>query len=696
MISPSSRGGALRVANIVVPIVVIALGVWAATQYVASALAYQPELGHPWLHLAGLRLYAPWGYFPWLWNYNAYAPAIFTNGVYIILAATLISTIAAVGVALWRSRDHHASTSCGSAHWASAAEIKATGLTDPDAGGVVLGRTADGFYLTHNGPEHISATAPSRSGKGVGIVVPTLLRWRHSVIVNDIKGENWEITSGFRRTFSYVLKFSPAEISTCRFNPITTVRRGPEEIKDVQNITDMIVDPEGKGKPDHWSKEADAYLQAVVLHVLHAEEDKSLAGIATFLNNPDRKLRESLRAMLDTPHLGDRPHPVVAMGARAMLNKSDNEMSSVHSTARSAFTLYLDPMVAAATSSSDFAIEDLLRAEHPVSLYLVSPPSDKNRLRPLFRLILNQISRRLTEQLNPVGNKWRLLMLLDEFPALGRLEFFEEGLGFVAGYGIKCLMINQSVNQIRKYYGPTNTVADGAHVQVYYAPNTDETARMISDTLGVATEVRQQTNYGGHRLSPWLGHTMVSKVEQARPLLTPGEVRELPPDDSIVIMAGHAPILAKKIKFYTDPHFKDFCPPAAAYAPPPLMRGNALLRTRAGGNPHGPPPPAIAWRDVVAAPASVSASPAAEVTPNTPDRGDDARLPERSEGEDIERARTLPGEDGLMAGDDNSPDLGLDFPSAEPEPAMAPSLTDAQLVEGMDQAANRPDLDVSY
>lgn len=690
LIERTKRGGGLRLAHVAAALGVMFLGLWTATEYVAHALAYQPQLGAPWIHLGAVRLYAPWAYFVWLWNYNAYAPDIFSRGVYIMLAATIVAVLSAVAVAVWRARETETPDAYGSAHWASMQEIHASGLLTKPIAGVVLGRAADGRYLTHDGPEHIAVTAPSRSGKGVGIVVPTLLTWRHSVIVNDIKGENWELTAGYRRTFSHVLKFSPAERETCRFNPLTAVRRGAEEIKDVQNITDMIVDPDGKGKPDHWSKEADAYLQAVLLHVLYAEQDKSLAGIARFLNDPDRRLKESLMAMLATKHLPSGPHPVIAMGARAMLNKSDNERSGVHSTARSFFSLYLDPIVAAATSSSDFAIEDLMRAEHPVSLYLIAPPSDKNRLRPIFRLILNQISRRLTEQLNPKGNRWRLLMLLDEFPALGRLEFFEEGLGFVAGYGIKCLMVQQSVNQIRKYYGPANTVADGAHVQVFYAPNTDETAKVISDTLGTATEVRQQTNYAGNRLAPWLGHTMVSKMEQARALLTPGEVRELPPDDSIVIVAGHAPIRAKKIRFFADPTFKGFCPPIEDYLAPPLTHNGALLRTRDGGYPYGPKPPAHPWHSVLAPPAT-AAPPAAEEKPSD----DDARLPARAAGEGIEQARNLP-EPEIAHAKTEDLELGLGLPG-DSSPTEADALTPAQLVEGMDQSTDHPqDLEVNW
>ena len=167
-----------------------------------------------------------------------------------------------------------------------------------------------------------------------------------------------------------------------------------------------------------------------------------------------------------------------------------------------------------------------------MSLYLVVPPSDISRTKPLIRLLLNQIGRRLTETLelkDGLPDRHRLLLMLDEFPALGRLDFFESALAFMAGYGLRAFLIAQSLNQIEKAYGPNNSILDNCHVRVAFATNDERTAKRISDALGTATELRAQRNYAGHRLSPWLGHLMVSRQESARALLTPGEVMQLPP-----------------------------------------------------------------------------------------------------------------------------------------------------------------------
>jgi type IV secretion system protein VirD4 len=234
------------------------------------------------------------------------------------------------------------------------------------------------------------------------------------------------------------------------------------------------------------------------------------------------------------------------------MNKSENERSGVLSTAMSFLGLYRDPVVAKVTSRCDWRITDLVEHNQPATLYLVVPPSDISRTKPLVRLVLNQIGRRLTEELNARTRRHRMLLMLDEFPALGRLDFFESALAFMAGYGLKAFLIAQSLNQIEKAYGPNNSILDNCHVRVAFATNDERTARRVSDALGTATELRAMKNYAGHRLSPWLGHLMVSRQETARPLLTPGEIMQLPPGDELVLVSGVPPIRARKARYYED------------------------------------------------------------------------------------------------------------------------------------------------
>lgn len=534
-------------------------GVWGATQWTAHALGHQPRLGPAWFDVGGHPVYEPWKLFEWWYWYDAYAADVFSRGGVIAASSGLIATSVAIGMAVWRSRMARRVTTYGSARWAEREEIEKAGLTGPV--GVFLGRlpSKDSSYLRHEGPEHVMAFAPTRSGKGVGLVVPTLLSWPGSAVIHDIKGENWHLTAGWRARFSHCLLFNPTDARSAAYNPLLEVRRGVYEVRDVQNIADILVDPEGAlERRNHWEKTSHALLVGAILHVLYAGEDKTLRGVANFLSDPKCTFEVTLHRMMTMRHVGEAPHPVVASAAREVLNKSENERSGVLSTAMSFLGLYRDPTVAEVTSRCDWRIADLISAEHPVSLYLVVPPSDISRTKPLIRLILNQVGRRLTESLDGsdgIARRHKLLLMLDEFPALGRLDFFESALAFMAGYGLRAFLIAQSLNQIDKAYGPNHAILDNCHVRVAFATNDERTAKRISDALGTATELRAQRNYAGHRLAPWLGHLMVSRQETARPLLTPGEVMQLPPEDAVVMVSGHAPIRARKLRYYLDKNF---------------------------------------------------------------------------------------------------------------------------------------------
>jgi type IV secretion system protein VirD4 len=550
--------------QILIVFLIVLATTWAATQWTAWKLGFQSGLGPPWFEIAGLPIYYPPALFWWWYFYDAYAPRIFVQGGLIAVSGGFLSIMVAIGMSVWRARESKNVQTYGSARWAERGEVEAAGLLGAE--GVVLGRY-DSHYLRHDGPEHVLCFAPTRSGKGVGLVVPSLLTWPGSAIVHDIKGENWQLTAGFRSQHGCVLLFDPTNLKSSAYNPLLEVRRGEREVRDVQNIADILVDPEGSlEKRNHWEKTSHALLVGAILHVLYAEEEKTLAGVAAFLSDPKRPIESTLAAMMRTAHLGEAgPHPVIASAARELLNKSDNERSGVLSTAMSFLGLYRDPVVAEVTSRCDWRICDIVDGKRPATLYLVVPPSDINRTKPLVRLILNQIGRRLTEDLHTKTGRHRLLLMLDEFPALGRLDFFESALAFMAGYGLKSFLIAQSLNQIEKAYGPNNSILDNCHVRVSFATNDERTAKRVSDALGTATEMRAMKNYAGHRLSPWLGHLMVSRQETARQLLTPGEIMQLPPTDEIVMVSGVSPIRARKARYYDDVRFRErvLTPPEA-------------------------------------------------------------------------------------------------------------------------------------
>ncbi len=572
-------------------------GVWGGTQVAADALGHQAALGPDWFEIAGRPVYKPWRLFQWWYAYDGYASEVFDKAGLVAASGGLAGIASGIAASVVRSRQGKAATTHGSARWATRREVQKAGLVRP--AGIVLG-THRGRYLRHGGPEHVMLFAPTRSGKGVGLVIPTLLSWTGSAVIHDIKGENWTLTAGWRAAFGRCIRFDPTDARSARFNPLLEVRRGEHEVRDVQNVADILVDPEGSlERRSHWDKTAHALLVGAILHVLYAEEQKTLARVASLLSDPDRAFDDTLRAMMATNHLGTddepRAHPVVAQAARELLNKSPNEASGVLSTAMSFLSLYRDPVVAANTSASDFRIADLVQNERPASLYLVVPPSDLSRTKPLVRLILNQIGRRLTEALpTEEHDRHELLLMLDEFPALGRLDFFETALAFLAGYKVRAFLIAQSLNQVSKAYGENNAILDNCHVRIAFATNDERTAKRISEALGTATEMKAQRNYAGHRLAPWLSHVMVSRQETARPLLTPGEVMQLPEGEQIVMTAGTPPIRARKLRYYEDANF------ARRVLPPPAGEG---LQAGSGSLPvpcSDRPQPSHDWQNVVA------------------------------------------------------------------------------------------------
>jgi type IV secretion system protein VirD4 len=572
------QGSSVLFGQVLAVFAMVLCGTWGATQWTAAQLGYQLRLGTPWFELLNTPVYHPWRLFEWWYFFDAYAPEVFLRSGAMAALSGLVAAVVAMAMSVWRARQSQLVTTYGSARWAIPAEIVRAGLTS--SSGVFLGRKGRD-YLRHDGPEHVMAFAPTRSGKGVGLVVPTLLSWPGSAVIHDIKGENWTLTASWRARFSHCLLFNPTDARSAAYNPLLEVRRGQHEVRDVQNIADILVDPEGAlERRNHWEKTSHALLVGAILHVLYAGSDKTLRGVANCLSDPACPFEATLHRMMTTRHLVGAdgapvsPHPVVASAAREVLNKSDNERSGVLSTAMSFLGLYRDPTVAEVTSRCDWRIADLIDTQHPVSLYLVVPPSDISRTKPLIRLLLNQIGRRLTESLDGsdgIARRHKLLLMLDEFPALGRLDFFESALAFMAGYGLRAFLIAQSLNQIDKAYGQNHSILDNCHVRITFATNDERTAKRISEALGTATEQRAQRNYAGHRLSPWLGHLMVSRQETARPLLTPGEVMQLPPDDEVVMVSGHPPIRAQKIRYYRDAHFK-----TRVQAPPVLQLGHTL------------------------------------------------------------------------------------------------------------------------
>ena len=583
---------------------------WVTTQHAANVLRHAWWLGNALFHFNGATLYPPWAWIVW-WTRWYWAPQLeplwkecAREALYPMAVVTAVCCAAIAMVRHgWFANisDLH-----GSARWATARDLRAARLIDsrrsvrePLQGiGVWLGilkpaaRRA-GIYLgvwrewgrasfiRDCGPAHVLVFAPTRSGKGVGIVIPTLLSWPHSVLIHDLKGENWALTAGARKRMGQLcLKFAPASADSdgARYNPLAEVRlRTPNEIRDVRNIVQMIIDPDGKGLPDHWSREGSAFLTGMILDQLYAGRDKTLSGLEARLCDPGQPIDETMQQIMRAEHdpsgslgwtnsrgIPTRTHPIIARAMRSMLDKSPNERSGVISEVKGFLELYRDPVIAANTAVSDFRITDLMNHERPVSLYIVVPLAHKNSLKPVIRLMLGQILHRLTEHLEflngraVTGYRRRLLLMIDEFPSLGRLDVFAESLSLVAGYGIKACLIAQDLSQIHAAYGHDEAITSNCHTRVAFAPNRIETARLLSQMTGETT-VRH-----AHRTVSSSGAS-ISEPEVARPLITPDEAMRLGSNESLIFTSGRPAIRATKLRYYSDPSFKRL----AQIAPPP-------------------------------------------------------------------------------------------------------------------------------
>jgi type IV secretion system protein VirD4 len=267
------------------------------------------------------------------------------------------------------------------------------------------------------------------------------------------------------------------------------VRRGEWEVRDVQNVADVLVDPEGSlERRNHWEKTSHSLLVGAILHVLYAEPDKTLAGVAAFLSDPSRTIEQTLRAMMATPHLGEagRASRRRQRGTRAaeQIRQRALRACSARPCRSSASTAIRSWR--SVTRACHWRISDLVEGERPAALS--GRAAQRHQPHQAAHPPHPQPDRAPADRGADPGKRHRVLLMLDEFPALGRLDFFESALAFMAGYGLKAFLIAQSLNQIEKAYGQNNAILDNCHVRVSFATNDERTAKRVIDALGTATE----------------------------------------------------------------------------------------------------------------------------------------------------------------------------------------------------------------
>ncbi|TNC45317.1 type IV secretory system conjugative DNA transfer family protein [Rubellimicrobium rubrum] len=464
-------------------------------------------------------------------------------------------------------RDTH-----GSARFASRKERAAlVGQQDgAAASGLLIGRDPEtGRLLRYAGPAHLLTLAPTRSGKGVGTVIPNLLLAPRSVLVIDPKGENARVAGEARRRFGPVHVLDPFGVTGLRsaaYNPLDRLHpESPDLGEDAASLAEaLVVDPPGEAGEAHWNEEAKALLSGLILFVVcHEDEDRrTLASVREYLTLPPERFRELLSLMQGSDAAGG----LVARAANRFLGKSDREAAGVLSSAQR-HTHFLDsPRIVAATSRSDFAFASL---RHEVaSVFLVLPPNRLDAYSRWLRLLVSQALADIARdaEMGGAGSLPRLkepmLFLLDEFAALGRLEAVERAMGLMAGYGLQLWPILQDMSQLRALYGQrANTFVANAGVLQAFGVNDYETAKWLSQLMGQAT-VGYET--ASHRPGDPPSTTLHLT---GRDLLTPDEVMQLPTHVQLLRVQGQPVILAGKLRYYEDREFYGLTAPQREFVP---------------------------------------------------------------------------------------------------------------------------------
>lgn len=434
-------------------------------------------------------------------------------------------------------------------------------------------------FLSYCGDAHTLVSGANRSGKGRGILVPTLLSYAQSVMVIDPKGEfiwgdkklNFPGTSGWRATFSKVVYFCPTDRRSSRFNFLKACRPGEFQVRDVQNLVLAIINAV---KPTFFDRTAQEYVVAVALHLLNfpGAADVSIAGIRAFLSRGDEGAGEIISS---------RSHPVAVRIAQSLFpggfgNEEDDKMGAqrgdTYRTAGSYLWLWDDEVVAEVTSGEcDFMPGDLMCLDQPMSLYVRQPPSDAGRVAKLVHLLISQVLRDLTETLETDSRgrekKHRLLILADEFHGLGHMPDFAEKLPQIPGFGIECMLAVQTLAQIDEVYGEKNSIIDNCHVYVTFAANDNRTLKRISEMIGMAPEIRETESTTKSRGG---NSTSAGESRSWQYVMDPGAIRTLPENEELIMRLGFLPWKARKVRYDREPDFKGRLLPAVI-GPPTLQ-----------------------------------------------------------------------------------------------------------------------------
>jgi type IV secretion system protein VirD4 len=585
----------LRFVFKVITIALIMAGLQAGAQRFAQIVDHDPGwAGNPafTLQFAGKkrRVYSFWKMFYWPLMYykrtaiHPYLWAAWRIPIYTSTGAILFYLF--LECILLRNRSQNI---FGTARWARKRDLEKAGVLQYK-GGVVLGQLADARVtcayndgkqsvvmnlkkpsrkIVQSGIYNTLLSAPTRSGKGVSCVIPTLLAYPASVIVLDFKGENFNVTSGFRRKFGKVYRWEPTGDKGHHFNPLMEIRSGDDAFSDANLIADILTTPaEGGGSAtsEHFRTAAKDFLTAVILHCLCSSwKDKSLPGCRAFLSQIDPADPENTKyiydLMIEGEHCDPAIHQSIVEGAGAQRKRPNDEGGSVLSTVNNALAVFADAHVKRNIQESEFYIDEFVETKVPISLYLTIQYSDVARIAPLIRLFVTFFSRRFTSGETQADNrklKVPLLFILDEFDKLGRMDELEMNMGIHNGFGIHYFLIFQSLNQLTKIYTKDHAFLAHCRNSIFYAPGAGEleSAELISKICGRESISKAAISYSGTRGALGMDNANISAQDQERNLINADEIIKLPLDRFMLICQGIPPYIGKKNVYYQDPLFQ--------------------------------------------------------------------------------------------------------------------------------------------
>lgn len=448
----------------------------------------------------------------------------------------------------------------GDARFATAADLSRHGLFKDSGNGIVVGKF-NGRLVRLSGQQFVILAAPTRSGKGVGIVIPNLLEYQDSVVVLDIKQENFDLTSGWRASQGHeVYLFNPfaEDRRTHRWNPLSYVSADPNfRVSDLMSIAAMLY-PDGVDEQKFWVSQARNAFMAFSLYLFENWDDEkrvgfpggagapTLGGIYRLSSGDGSDLRKYLKSLSERTFLSANARSAFAN----LLSQADETFASIMGTLKEPLNAWINPVLDAATSADDFLLTDLRKKK--MTIYIGIQPNKLAESRLIINLLFSQIINLNTREL-PKSNpelKYQCLLLMDEFTSIGRVDIIASAVAYMAGYNIRLLPIIQSMAQLDATYGRdvSRTIITNHALQILYAPREQQDANDYSEMLGYTT-VRRKNLTKGREVSH-------SFSEERRALMLPQELKAMGGEQEVFLYEGIAhPVKCQKIRYYQDRYF---------------------------------------------------------------------------------------------------------------------------------------------